>query len=697
MSRRFALEFHLFGAVVVACALLALAAGTAEAQWTQQAWVGPAQPQAGASFGESIATDGQWLLVGAPYEDGPAMDSGAVYAFRYTGGDWTQQGRLTASDAAGGDEFGKSVAIGNGVAVVGAWGDDSDKGSAYVFQLGGQGWAQIGKIMAGDRAAGAQFGSSVAIEGERIAVGAYADPGGTAPKGAVYVFDRNGSDWAQTQKLTAANGAPGDGLGRNVAMSGSRVVAGARFRDSGGVVDAGAVFVFTQVGGGWSQELLEAADPAKSAKFGMRVAVEGTRIAVAAPGAGDGGAVYVFENAGQWQQTAKISNPGGGNDSFGSGLALDGGRIAVGAPGADVGGQTDSGAAYLYRQGASGWELAAGLWTSAPAASEELGSAVSLCGEVLAAGAPGSEAAAGKAGVFVSDAATVWRGPAQQTAAWSDAGNWSAGLPDAARDARIDNGGIARVAQVGGQAAARDLLVAGGGGLEVADGAVLRLAGSLTVSSSACERFDFRGATIRFECVGGEQRLEATCIDAGAAADAWNDGMAIARLEIASGAVVRLVDLFDNRSDGAANEAVYVDELVLEPGARLEPGLWRLYYRNGGAPKEFFLGDADLSGEVGWGDYFALRMSFGATAADWADGDFNGDRRVDAADYATLWANYGRETMIPATSAMGGLAGADVPFTAQLPEPLTGLMLAAAAAACLRRPRRGLRAPGPRR
>jgi hypothetical protein len=110
-----------------------------------------------------------------------------------SGGVWTQQAKLTASDAAGGDFFGRSVAVSGDTAVVGANGDDdagSSSGSAYVFVRSGTVWTQQAKLTASDAATSDQFGVSLAVSGDTAVIGAYRFP---ADIGSAYVFVRSGS------------------------------------------------------------------------------------------------------------------------------------------------------------------------------------------------------------------------------------------------------------------------------------------------------------------------------------------------------------------------------------------------------------------------------------------------------------------------------------------------------------------------
>ena len=105
--------------------------------WTQTQKLTASDAQVGDKFGFSVAISGDVAVVGAFTEDSSGSDAGAAYLFESSGGVWTQVAQLTASDAQSGDRFGVSVAVSGGVAVVGAWLENSggsNAGAAYIFK-----------------------------------------------------------------------------------------------------------------------------------------------------------------------------------------------------------------------------------------------------------------------------------------------------------------------------------------------------------------------------------------------------------------------------------------------------------------------------------------------------------------------------------------------------------------------------------
>ena len=161
--------------------------------WSQQAKL-TASDDAGNFFGWSVAVDGDTVVIGAYLADYRGSSSGSAYVFTRSGGVWSQQAKLTPSDLAAGDEFGISVVVSGDTAVIGAHGNDdggSNSGSAYVFSRSGGGWSQQAKLTASDHAADDRFGRSVAISGDTAVIGAFLDDDGGTDSGSAYVFALN--------------------------------------------------------------------------------------------------------------------------------------------------------------------------------------------------------------------------------------------------------------------------------------------------------------------------------------------------------------------------------------------------------------------------------------------------------------------------------------------------------------------------
>lgn len=245
---------------------------------TQQAKLLGADGTPGNWFGRSVAVDGATVVVGDCCDDAGATDTGSAYVFTRSGTVWSQEAKLVAADAAAFDDFGFSVAVSGDTAVVGAFKDDdggANAGSVYMFARTGTTWVQQAKLLAGDPAPQDNFGRAVAISGDTVVVGAFLDDDGGSNAGSAYVFSRVGGLWTQQAKLTAADRASGDGFGISVAIDGDLAVIGADQDDDGGS-NSGSAYIFMRTGTSWLQQAkLGAADSGSGDGFGYAVAIAG--------------------------------------------------------------------------------------------------------------------------------------------------------------------------------------------------------------------------------------------------------------------------------------------------------------------------------------------------------------------------------------------------------------------------------------
>jgi len=380
--------------------------------WSQQAELTASDAATGDYFGISVALSGSTALIGAPDKNSL---TGAAYVFVLP----SQQAELVASDAAADDFFGSSVAISGSIAVVGAYGNNSEAGAAYVFVRSGKTWSQQAELTASDAATGDLFGYSVALSGTTAVVGAF---GNKSRTGAAYVFARSGKTWSQQAELTASSAATGDEFGGSVAISGSTALIGAPAKKK----DTGAAYVFVRSGTTWSQQAeLTASDAAKDDYFGVSVALSGSTAVVGAEGNNTyTGAAYVFVRSGiAWSQQAELTASDAAKaDYFGFSVALSGSTALIGAYGA--------GAAYVFVRSGTNWSQQAELTASDAAENDFFGYSVALSGSTALIGAYGDNSGAGAAYVFVRSG-TNWSQQAELTAAESDVFGFSVALSSA--------------------------------------------------------------------------------------------------------------------------------------------------------------------------------------------------------------------------------------------------------------------------
>ena len=287
--------------------------------WSQQAKLTASDAANEGYFGSSVSLTGDTALVGAYGDDHAGDESGAAYVFVRAGTVWSQQAKLTASDAANEDRFGESVSLWGKTALVGAWGDDDagkDSGSAYVFARTGTAWSQQAKLTASTAAAYDYFGWSVSLFRDTALVGAFGDdPAGTF-SGSACVFVRNGTAWNQQAKLVASDAAPADYFGTSVSLFRNAALVGAPHEFHAGG-SAGSAYVFEWLGTMWRQQAkLTASDAAGGDYFGWSVSLSGDTALVGAWGDDDAGSesgsAYVFAGlpAPVGYCTAKLNSQG---------------------------------------------------------------------------------------------------------------------------------------------------------------------------------------------------------------------------------------------------------------------------------------------------------------------------------------------------------------------------------------------------
>ena len=368
--------------------------GTAPVDTSKEVKLVASDGDAGDGFGVSVAISGDVMAVGAYHHDSLSVeDSGAVYIYeRSSGNDWTQQAKLIASDAAGTDVFGYSVALSDRTVVVGAYQDDTsggfDGGSVYVFTRSSSTgvWNQDVHLFASDGAGDHRLGFSVAIDGKTIVAGASGD---ASYQGSAYVFvNSDSSGWTAQAKLTADGGAAQDFLGTSVGISGDTIVVGALLSDrSSDIVNTGSAHVYVRSGDVWTEQARLLSNNGKTDdEYGTTVAIDGETIVVGAKQVdtdmgSDSGSVFVYSRTEDvWsEQTQLLASGGAAGNNFGASVSISGAAIVVGAVSEDESGGTNSGSAYVYFLSQDdGWTEQARLTASDGAAGDTFGVSVSI-------------------------------------------------------------------------------------------------------------------------------------------------------------------------------------------------------------------------------------------------------------------------------------------------------------------------------
>ncbi len=376
--------------------------------WTQQAYLKASNTDALDMFGSAVAISGNLVAVGAWGEDSntlgingnqannDASNSGAVYIFERVGGVWTQQAYLKASNADPEDMFGKALAVGNDMVVVGAEGEASNaigfngnqadnsasaSGAVYVFKKTGGTWIQQNYIKASNSDMGDLFGTSLSISSYRLAVaasneGSDAVGANGAPynnnqpgSGAVYIFESIGSNWTQQAYLKATVSAPDLSFGKSLDITGNQLAATC--------IENAQIFEFSASGWAPSAQLhLTTPNPIYPSIY-TSIAISGNRVLIGdswesggSSGINDpssvepqflSGAAYLFErDLGLWSQRAFIKTRRRSHaDQFGAQIAMSDDLAIIAVPGESsrssgingsqaYGGLWDSGAVFVY-------------------------------------------------------------------------------------------------------------------------------------------------------------------------------------------------------------------------------------------------------------------------------------------------------------------------------------------------------------
>lgn len=349
----------------------------------------------GEQAGRAVALSGSTAAIGTPFM-GPAA-SGGVQVLDLRGAGWVESALLVPNDGQLSDQAGKSVDIDGSVIVAGAEnsspGGTLAAGSAYVFERVGGSWMQTQKLVASDKAANARFGFSVSVDGEVIAVGARVDSQVAFEAGAVYVFERIGGSWVETAKLTASDAQPFDGFGFSVAVDGDRIAVGVPGSNAAGL-DTGAAYIFERGAAGWSQTTqLVLANPVSLGAYGTAVALQGNELLVGSHMDDDfvtnSGSVYAYRFDGStWQLEQEFHSMVPTMDaSFGFSIDIDGETAVIGEWGG-FGLATHSGACYVFRLIAGSWTPIARFIAPDGTVNSFMGWSVGISGEHVIAGVP---------------------------------------------------------------------------------------------------------------------------------------------------------------------------------------------------------------------------------------------------------------------------------------------------------------------
>ncbi|CAL2077939.1 FG-GAP-like repeat-containing protein [Tenacibaculum sp. 190524A02b] len=319
----------------------------------------PSEPMKSAYFGNSLAVNDNYLVVGSYYgkhDKNESKKEGLAYIFnKNASNEWVETKILKQEIGNSYDLFGRDVAVNGDYILVSANGDDEggrDTGAAYIFfknQGGDNNWGQQAKLKVSKPQSKEYLGWSGDLYGDYAVLGAYKYDANTKEDvGTAYVFKREGTTWRQQKQFLIDEANPDDLVGYDVAIYENRIAISAPNASVEGVSRAGKVYVFEKGNkDSWNLvKTLVSPSPVQDEIFGHKIAMEGDKIVVSSKGYNSRkGRVFVFTNKGTLWTSKEISKQTQReDDNYGASVALKNDKILIGS---DEG--TDRvGAVYAY-------------------------------------------------------------------------------------------------------------------------------------------------------------------------------------------------------------------------------------------------------------------------------------------------------------------------------------------------------------
>jgi len=379
------------------------------------------------SDGEGVSLSGDFAVVGAPREDfNNFSEAGRAYIYEKDGNcNWILHQVINPPFPGAGDHFGFSVSVDQDILVIASLNDDEDAnetntvnnaGAVFIYRNISGTWTFVQKIVAADREVDAFFGHSVDVSFGRIIVGAWGDNQGPATTyevnaGAAYIFDFNGTDWVETQRLSALDRSSQDAFGESVSIFGNFAIVGASREDEDAngnntLPESGSAYMFELNNNTWNQvQKLTSSDRGGNERFGNQVAISGFHAIVScqsdqedAGGANPlsaAGSAFIFNrnNVGVWVLEQKVdASDRSSGDRFGSSVAIEKQYAVVGAvfEDNDENGssfKSGAGSAYIYQLDGTSWNQVQKIVSNDRAKGDRFGSSIAVWDDQIIVGA----------------------------------------------------------------------------------------------------------------------------------------------------------------------------------------------------------------------------------------------------------------------------------------------------------------------
>lgn len=353
-------------------------------------------------FGSALSVDGLRIVAGAPELDLIGSNSGEVFIYNSTDSmHWSLEQAIYPSDAAPGDEFGYSVSLSGDFLAIGAPSDDdaaSNAGSVYIYKLVSGSWQFHQKLLPNTASEDANFGYSVRIAGNRLIVGAPDDTGSSYKHGAAYIYRFNGTNWVFEQKLYPSDESQSDFYGGSVSISGLNAIVGAKYANENTTDDDGAAYIYHFNGSAWVEDIkLTNSEGGTDDNFGKSVDINSNFAVVGVPNDDDNatacGSVFIYKlNGTTWTFNQQISGTYGFS-YHGYSVEINDTLLLVGNNSANEGYVKF----YKYNSATGFWEEYNSVYSSAD---RSLGYSVAAGGAYAVAGAPENDYAATGDGLF---------------------------------------------------------------------------------------------------------------------------------------------------------------------------------------------------------------------------------------------------------------------------------------------------------
>ncbi len=615
-------------------------------------------------FGVAVSLSGNTLAVGVSNDNvGANADQGSVRVFVRSGSSWNLEATLTAADGAGSDFFGDVVSLSGDTLAVGVKYDDvganADQGSVRVFVRSGTTWSAQATLTAADGVAGDFFGNEVSLSGDTLAVGVpFDDVGTNVNQGGVRVFVRSGTSWSAQATLTGSDGAASDQFGYSISLSGDTLAVGVLGDDVGANADQGSVRIFGnyRVFNATRNTGYDSLVSATSAGFAGDRLLAGAPAFAEADGIVDSSSkrfTFVGLEPLTLPSTALMQVATGtvfekSPDVAAAGLTIAGKLVAPSA-GTLTFEQlsVSSGGQFLQRNST--------VLVNQALASQS-GGVCYLQGPVLAetvsTAVGGQNRVAGDTDVFANytngGSTVIQRGILYIYGSLTNTGTMTGDF----------NNGLLPPTPGDGYSIGGDYVVSASSSIVLPDPVWwLRVGGDFDMAIDDASRFVMDLATLELTGIGDAptQAVEVIAADLGPVNAGFStSNFLLGALRIRAGATVHLVDAHDN-APGAGNEAIYVNTLMVPAGATLVTNGFKVYTRAatiGGSVSNLAdvvvvpgtppcIADLYVDGIVNGADLGIVLANWGACGAGTCAADLNGDGQVNGADLGIVLAGWG--------------------------------------------------------